>query len=188
MRRFICAGALVALSTACSSGSSSRIEPAPGELMVEVDLSEREMVVWVGDEVRATYAVAIGQPEHSTPTGTYRLSPVIWNPSWVPPNEAWASDKQPKAPGEPGNPMGRVKIFFSDQYYIHGTTDTASLGQPASHGCIRMRNQDATTLARMIMEHGGAGRSGDWYDDARANSSETQEVRIPNPPVLRVTD
>jgi len=30
--------------------------------------------------------------------------------------------------------------------YIHGTPDEASLGTPASHGCIRMRNADVIEL------------------------------------------
>jgi lipoprotein-anchoring transpeptidase ErfK/SrfK len=30
--------------------------------------------------------------------------------------------------------------------YIHGTPDEASLGMPASHGCIRMRNRDVIEL------------------------------------------
>ncbi|GAB4302894.1 MAG: L,D-transpeptidase [Methylophaga sp.] len=30
--------------------------------------------------------------------------------------------------------------------YIHGCPDTAPMGQPLSHGCIRMHNQDLLTL------------------------------------------
>jgi L,D-transpeptidase YbiS len=30
--------------------------------------------------------------------------------------------------------------------YIHGTPDEASLGRPASHGCVRMRNADVIEL------------------------------------------
>lgn len=30
--------------------------------------------------------------------------------------------------------------------YIHGTADEASIGKPASHGCIRMRNADLVDL------------------------------------------
>lgn len=34
--------------------------------------------------------------------------------------------------------------------YIHGTSDTARLGTPASHGCIRLSPQDITTLYPMV--------------------------------------
>ena len=30
--------------------------------------------------------------------------------------------------------------------YIHGTADEARIGQPASHGCVRMRNDDIVRL------------------------------------------
>lgn len=30
--------------------------------------------------------------------------------------------------------------------YFHGTHDEASIGKPASHGCIRLRNRDILTL------------------------------------------
>ena len=34
--------------------------------------------------------------------------------------------------------------------YIHGTSDTARLGIPASHGCIRLSPQDIATLYPMV--------------------------------------
>ncbi|WED44404.1 L,D-transpeptidase [Legionella cardiaca] len=35
--------------------------------------------------------------------------------------------------------------------YIHGTPDTKELGKPASHGCIRMRNEDVIELTDWII-------------------------------------
>ena len=34
--------------------------------------------------------------------------------------------------------------------YIHGTNHEALIGQPASHGCVRMRNADVAELYEMI--------------------------------------
>jgi len=34
--------------------------------------------------------------------------------------------------------------------YIHGTPDNVALGQPGSHGCIRMRNTDVIALFNMV--------------------------------------
>ncbi len=34
--------------------------------------------------------------------------------------------------------------------YIHGTPDDVVLGQPGSHGCIRMRNTDVIALFNMV--------------------------------------
>ena len=33
---------------------------------------------------------------------------------------------------------------------MHGTDDAASIGQSASHGCIRLFNEDITTLAGLL--------------------------------------
>ncbi|ASP40974.1 hypothetical protein CHH28_17000 [Bacterioplanes sanyensis] len=34
--------------------------------------------------------------------------------------------------------------------YIHGTPDSEPMGQPRSHGCIRMRNADVMRLAELV--------------------------------------
>jgi murein L,D-transpeptidase YcbB/YkuD len=157
-----------------------------GELTVEVDLSTRRLVVTADGRQLGAYDIAIGKPGHLTPVGTYKMSRVVWNPSWVPPKEEWADTASPKEPGERGNPMGRVKILFDSELYIHGTTDKESLGDPASHGCIRMSNAAAMQLGRLVMEHGGASRPEKWYATMQTNPTESLEGPITNPPVLRI--
>ncbi len=51
---------------------------------------------------------------------------------------------------EPGfNRLGCVDTMRR-YIYIHGTADTAPLGQPLSHGCIRMGNRDIMELFDLI--------------------------------------
>lgn len=45
-------------------------------------------------------------------------------------------------------------IFFRGGYAIHGTYSTASLGRPASHGCIRLSPGNAATLYSMVRHEG----------------------------------
>ena len=108
-------------------------------------------------EIR-TFDVAVGQPRYPTPTGTYSIRRIVWNPSWhPPPGSAWAKGKTAKGPGDPGNPMKVVKIFFKEpDYYIHGTNAPQSIGEAASHGCIRMTEGDAVSLAKTIQRAGGS--------------------------------
>lgn len=47
---------------------------------------------------------------------------------------------------EPGVNQGDGIDSYQRYIYIHGTTDEASLGLPASHGCVRMRNDDVIEL------------------------------------------
>ncbi|MBD3610676.1 MAG: L,D-transpeptidase [Gammaproteobacteria bacterium] len=54
---------------------------------------------------------------------------------------------------EPGkNRLGKVDSMRR-YIYIHGTPDTEPMGIPASHGCIRMRNQDIIQLYDLIEPH-----------------------------------
>ena len=51
---------------------------------------------------------------------------------------------------EPGvNRLGNVDSMRR-YIYIHGTPDTEPMGVPASHGCIRMRNNDLLTLFNRV--------------------------------------
>ena len=51
---------------------------------------------------------------------------------------------------EPGfNRLGEVDTMRR-YIYIHGTHDEAHIGQPVSHGCIRMRNHDVMELFNLV--------------------------------------
>jgi hypothetical protein len=47
---------------------------------------------------------------------------------------------------EPGVNQGGDVDTFSRYIYVHGTNQEELIGQPASHGCIRMRNADVLQL------------------------------------------
>jgi murein L,D-transpeptidase YcbB/YkuD len=185
-------GLLVVLALTGFTWNRSGVSPAAVDtdtrsIELVVSLSERKLRVRSGDEVLATYSVAVGKEGHQTPTGAYRVRRIIWNPSWTPPNAPWARDKKPTPPGAKDNPMGRVKIFFAEpDYFIHGTTDEGSVGRAASHGCIRMRNADVIALAKLLMEHGGATRSETWFRRVINRVTDTQEVRLSSPVPMRV--
>jgi hypothetical protein len=53
-------------------------------------------------------------------------------------------------PGK-SNLLGPRWIGLSRRGYgIHGTTNPRSIGRPASHGCIRMRNSDVEELFGLV--------------------------------------
>lgn len=152
---------------------------AAAALQLQVDLSERQLHVIEDGEITRSYPVAVGKPSYPTPKGSFNIKRIIWNPRWVPPDSKWARDKTAKAPGEPGNPMGRVKIFFSEpDYYIHGTREVDSLGAAESHGCIRMRNADVITLAKTVMAAGGKPVKQSFVQRVINRVRSTHEVRL----------
>jgi lipoprotein-anchoring transpeptidase ErfK/SrfK len=52
---------------------------------------------------------------------------------------------------EPGRNRGGECDTLRRFIYIHGCPDTAPLGVPLSHGCIRMHNQDLLALFEEVM-------------------------------------
>lgn len=47
---------------------------------------------------------------------------------------------------EPGVNRGRNIDSYKRYIYIHGTSEEGYIGEPASHGCIRMKNEDVIEL------------------------------------------
>ena len=133
-------------------------------ISLEVVASENTMYVLEDGEELKTYKVSVGTKKHPTPEGTFKVRRMIWNPRWVPPPDAsWAKGKTAKEPGDPDNPMKKVKIFFKEpDYYIHGTGAVDKLGEAASHGCIRMDPEEAGELAALLMEATGAPEAESW--------------------------
>jgi len=92
--------------------------------------------------------IGAGQPENTVfvrrrPTGE------IWTPElgekfpgrdWILTRILWLSGCQPGY-----NRLGCVDTMRR-YIYIHGSPDTAEMGAPGSHGCIRMRNADIVEL------------------------------------------
>jgi hypothetical protein len=53
---------------------------------------------------------------------------------------------------ESGINKGGAIDSYDRHIYIHGTAEEGLIGQPASHGCIRMRNLDVIDLFDMVYE------------------------------------
>jgi lipoprotein-anchoring transpeptidase ErfK/SrfK len=46
--------------------------------------------------------------------------------------------------------LGVNRLYLGDGYGLHGTDEPASIGRSASHGCVRLRNEDIETLYRIV--------------------------------------
>lgn len=156
-------------------------------MRMRIDISERKLYIEENGEPVGSYSVAVGTDRHPTPDGAFTVERVIWNPRWVPPEAEWAEDERPREPGDPKNPMGRVKIFFREpDYYIHGTNAEASIGTAASHGCVRMLNGDVIEVARLLMDHGDAPIEPGLIQRLINRVRQTKEVRLATAIPLRV--
>jgi lipoprotein-anchoring transpeptidase ErfK/SrfK len=95
-----------------------------------------------------SFGIAVGQVGLETPAGQYTIANKAINPAWHVPNSAWAGTLAGKViPGDdPGNPIKARWLGIYDGVGIHGTSDDASIGHNASHGCIRMHIPDVEKL------------------------------------------
>lgn len=94
-----------------------------------------------------TYGISVGSVGHDTPAGQYTIGNKAENPSWHVPNSAWAGKLAGTVvPPGPSNPIKARWLGIYDGVGIHGTSDDASIGTNASHGCLRMHVPDVIAL------------------------------------------
>lgn len=174
-------------AAAVANRSLKDVGKVDAPLRLSADLSERELHVIAGNGAIRTFKVAVGTKAYPTPTGTFRIRKIVWNPSWIPPDSKWAKGKTAKGPGEKGNPMKVAKIFFKEpDYYIHGTGDVASLGSADSHGCLRMSPDEIAELAQFLMENGGQAREEGWFSRILHMRWKTTTVTLSQPILMTV--
>lgn len=103
-----------------------------GKRWVEIDLSEQLLTAWNGDELFLQTEISSGLANTPTPVGLFR----VWhmNPS--------------QTMSGPGYSLPNVKfnMYFFSGYAMHGAYWHDNFGNPMSHGCVNMRNEDAELL------------------------------------------
>lgn len=111
---------------------------ASAGIVARIDISKQTMTVSENGNVLYSWAVSTARSGYRTPRGSFR--PIRMH-------RMWYSRKYDNAPMP-------YSIFFHGGYAIHGTDALASLGRPASHGCIRLHPQNARTLYNLVKAHG----------------------------------
>jgi murein L,D-transpeptidase YcbB/YkuD len=150
------------------------------ELRLVLNVPESRLYVYEKGKRTGRYRVSVGMEGYETPPGEYRVTYAIWNPWWHPPDSRWARGRKPEPPG-PGNPMGRVKLHFSELLYIHGTPEEEWLGRPASRGCVRMANEDLVELARFLHARASPKVTAELLDQLIAHPKQTRKIALTRP-------
>jgi lipoprotein-anchoring transpeptidase ErfK/SrfK len=132
MRRFVVSVLSAALLAVLATS------PALAGVRVEVDRAMQTMEVSVDGERLYTWRVSTGRSGWLTPAGVFH--PQFMAAHWY--SRVFNNAPMPHA------------IFYSGPFAIHGTTDVGRLGQPASHGCIRLHPHDAAILFDLVGREG----------------------------------
>jgi L,D-transpeptidase catalytic domain len=110
---------------------------ADASVLINIDLSSQTM--HVRSELGSyDWRVSTARSGYRTPRGTYRSYQLL---------RMHYSHKYHMSPMP-------HSIFFAGGYAIHGTYETASLGRPVSHGCVRLAPGNAARLFHMVQTEG----------------------------------
>ena len=108
-------------------------------------------------DVVRVYGVAIGAAGFNTPKGYHIINTKVKNPDWrMPYNDAWVPEELQGTiipGGDPRNPLLARWLGVTEPAEgigIHGTAARSSIGSAASHGCIRMLEEDVIELYNTI--------------------------------------
>lgn len=120
----------IALATFTTSASAT--------VLAQIDISTQTMHVYVNGQLRHVWPVSTARRGYRTPVGMYR--PTMLR-------------RFHRSSRYGGSPMPH-SIFFRGGYAIHGSYEVRSLGDPASHGCIRLHPANARELFQIVSYFG----------------------------------
>ena len=122
------------MSFSRADGALIYVETARAEVAVRIELSQQVMHVDVDGIHYVTWAVSTARPGYRTPVGIYT---------------PYLLERMHYSKLYDYTPMP-YSIFFLRGYAIHGTTEMRNLGRPVSHGCVRLRPDNAKVLFDLI--------------------------------------
>ena len=123
----------------CAGTAGSALAGAGPTILIDIDKSTQHMTVFVDGVERFNWPVSTGKAGYSTPSGSYTPTSM---------NEIWYSKQWDNAP------MPHAIFYMKDGHAIHGSYEVKHLGQPASHGCVRIAPQNATILYDLVKKTG----------------------------------
>jgi hypothetical protein len=137
MRRFSYWVAAALITAAAVQAAT--IEDASAAILVTVDKSRQEMTVEMNGQHLYTWPVSTGKSGHDTPGGSFR---------------AFRMEADHYSKEWDDAPMPHSIFFTKMGHAIHGSFDVKRLGQPASHGCVRLAPQNAKLLFDLVQQDG----------------------------------
>jgi lipoprotein-anchoring transpeptidase ErfK/SrfK len=128
------------------------VTEAAFEKVILVRIGENKAYLYEDGKITHEYLVATGQPAYPTPTGVFEITEKRYMPTWInPAPDGWGSSMPASIPPGIDNPLGlRALNWSASGIRFHGTTAIYSLGYNASHGCVRMSNDDVIELYDLV--------------------------------------
>ena len=114
------------------------VVPARAELIVNISKSQQRLAVVVDGTETHRWPVSTGRRGYQTPSGSYRPTRL---------ERHWYSRRFDLTPMP-------WSVFFYRGYAVHGTMEAYNLGRAVSHGCVRLRPDNASILFSLVRKQG----------------------------------
>lgn len=137
----IAAAAMTGAALLFGSGTGSAY--AANQIVARVSISAQTMEVLVDGRPTFAWKVSTAGRGYVTPTGAFKPTRM---------HEMWYSKKYDNAPMP-------HSVFFHGGYAVHATPHVKKLGQPASHGCIRLHPDNAEDFYHLVQAFGATNTS-----------------------------
>jgi L,D-transpeptidase ErfK/SrfK len=125
------------------AAASAEVFAEGGTRRLVISIPDRKIALLEDGHVVKVYGIAVGKKSTPSPNGSFHIASRVVKPTWFQPGKV-------VGPG-PANPLGTRWMGLGYRGYgIHGTNRPTSIGKAASHGCIRMRNQDVEELFELV--------------------------------------
>jgi lipoprotein-anchoring transpeptidase ErfK/SrfK len=118
-----------------------------------VDQSKRLLTLYDGTKVEKRIHIAVGMPQYPTPLGEFKIIRKVRFPTWTNNGSDWAKNMPAYIGPGINNPLGTRALYLnSPGIRIHGipTSENFSIGQAASHGCMRVKRADIEALYPLV--------------------------------------
>lgn len=114
-----------------------------------INIPEMRLFDFTVEDGPRLIAAAVGDVEDPTPIGSFRIRDKRIDPVWYVPKSI--REERPElglqVPPGPENPLGsRWMRIGNSSYGIHGTNTRWSIGREATHGCVRLFEDDVQQL------------------------------------------
>ncbi|MER8526030.1 L,D-transpeptidase [Mesorhizobium sp. M0814] len=137
------AAAVITGAALLVSAGNGAAHAAANKIVARVSLSQQTMEILVDGRPTFAWKVSTGDRTHVTPIGSFKPTRM---------HEIWYSKKYDNAPMP-------HSVFFSGGYAVHATSAIKRLGQPASHGCVRLHPDNAADFYQLVEVFGPANTS-----------------------------
>lgn len=131
-----------------------------GGMFIRINLRERRLYLYQGDNLHGNYKIAIGKPSTPSPVGNWTIANKAVLPGGTVYGTRWMGLSKPT-------------------YGIHGNNNPNSIGKAVSLGCIRMYNHEVESIFPIIPLGTEveiiSGQTGDYY------TPPANTPAVPNP-------